>query len=118
VSDNSVNRGNSSSNVSIVKIGVISSVSNGKINLVTHSFTIHGQRINLSKEQVIERLKGKAPGPITTHVVEIEGTWYSMKEALSIATGVDRLKFQTAQALVVFEKLGFKVARVNNLKNE
>jgi CRISPR/Cas system-associated exonuclease Cas4 (RecB family) len=82
---------------------------------VAHSFTIRGQRISLSREQVIEKLKGKEPGPTTIHVVEIEGTWYPMKEALSIAIGVDRLKFQTAQALAVFEKLGFKVDRVSNL---
>jgi 5-methylcytosine-specific restriction protein B len=85
---------------------------------VIHSFTIRGQRISLSREQVIEKLKGKELGPTTIHVVEIEGNWYPMKEALSIVTGIDRLKFQTAQALVVFEKLGFKVDRVSNLKNE
>lgn len=80
---------------------------------MTYSFTIRGQRFSLTQEQVIERLRGETPGAITEHVVEIEGVWYPMKEAFSIATGLDRLKFQTAQAMAVFEKLGFKVDRVS-----
>jgi hypothetical protein len=79
-----------------------------------YDFTIGGQRVVLSKEQVIRKLKGVKPARITEHMVLIDGEWHPLKKALSIVTGLDLLKFQTAEALRVFERLDFKVDRLSN----
>lgn len=74
-------------------------------------FRMRGQRWRLSKAQVISKLKGKKPGPIQTHAVEIEGVLYPVKEALALVTGLDLLDFNTNQARNVFQRLGFNVRR-------
>lgn|GEM_PF-4235644 len=79
-----------------------------------HCFTVRGQRLSLNRKQVIAKLKAIEPGATTEHVVEVEGIWYPVKKALAAVTGLDVLRFQTAQALTIFEKLGFKVERVSN----
>lgn len=79
-----------------------------------HSFVIRGQVLILSRQQVIEKLKSVKPGVYTEHIVEIGGVWHPLKKAFAIVSGLDLLKFQTAQALAVFEKLGFKVDRMSN----
>lgn len=79
-----------------------------------HCFTIRGEKVSLSRNQVIERLRSIEPGVATEHVVEVGGVWYPVKKALAAVTGIDILRFQTAQALTVFEKLGFKVDRMSN----
>ena len=79
-----------------------------------HSFVIRGQSLILSRQQVIEKLKAVKPGVYTEHIVEIGGVWYPLKKAFATVSGLDLLKFQTAQALAVFEKLGFKVDRMSN----
>jgi hypothetical protein len=77
-------------------------------------FTIGGQHVALSRDQIIRKLKGVKPGRIQEHMVLIEGQWHPLKKALAIATGIDLLKFQTAEALRVFERLNFKVARLSH----
>lgn len=79
-----------------------------------YSFVIRGQSLILSRQQVIEKLKSVKPGVYTEHIVEIGGVWHPVKKAFAAVSGLDLLKFQTAQALAVFEKLGFKVDRMSN----
>lgn len=74
-------------------------------------FTVRGQRKRLSKAQVISKLKGKRPGPIQAHAVEIEGVLYPVKEAFAVVSGLDLLDFNTNQARNVFQRLGFNVRR-------
>jgi hypothetical protein len=79
---------------------------------VNHIFKVAGEQIQLSADQVVERLKGEAPGPIQAHAVEVSGVSYSVKEAFAKATGLDVLDFNTNQARSILRKLGFKVDRV------
>ncbi|HEY0323073.1 MAG TPA: hypothetical protein VGC66_19105 [Pyrinomonadaceae bacterium] len=74
-------------------------------------FTIRGKPMHLTKEQVIELLKGVEPSSIQAHMVEIEGVQFPVKKAFAHVTGLDLLEFQTAEARRVFERLGFKVSR-------
>lgn len=74
--------------------------------------TIGGKKLQLSRDQVIRKLKGSTPGTIQTHAVEIEGTDYPIKEAFARATGLDLLDFNTNQARSILKRLGFVVKRV------
>jgi hypothetical protein len=85
-----------------------------KARQAKHVFVIRGQSLSLSRQRVLEKLKSVKPGVYTEHVVQIDGVWHPLKKAFAIATGLDLLKFHTAQALTVFEKLGFKVDRMSN----
>ena len=74
-------------------------------------FTVHGQRGTLSADQVRKHLRGRTPGPIQEHGVEIDGTVFAVKEAFSLVTGLDLLDFNTNQARDVFRRLGFPLVR-------
>ena len=74
--------------------------------------TISGQPVRLSREQVINSLKKISPERVEIHAVEIEGQRYPVKQAFAIATGLDRLDFQTSQARRALKQLGFNVVRL------
>jgi hypothetical protein len=75
-------------------------------------FTLLGQSMSLSRDDVIEKLKSRTPGPIRKHAVEVEGRLFSIKEAFSLVTGTDPLDANTAQARSVLQRLGFRVLRI------
>ena len=75
-------------------------------------FVLSGVRYLLSRTQVINRVREVQPGPINTHAVEIDGVLYPIKEAFSRATGLDLLDFNTNQARRQFQRLGFRVLRL------
>ena len=79
-----------------------------------HEFVIGGEPRSLTRQQVLEKLKSVKPGICKEHIVHVGGVWHPLKKAFATVTGLDLLKFQTAQALTVFEKLGFKVDRISN----
>lgn len=79
-----------------------------------HEFVIRGESRSLTRQQVLEKLKSVKPGVCTEHIVQVGGVWHPLKKAFATVTGLDLLKFQTAQALTVFEKLGFRVDRMSN----
>lgn len=76
-------------------------------------FTVAGKRWRLTRDQVLNRLKGVSPGPVRTHVVRVGGVTYAVKEALAAATGLDPLDFNTNQARTWLRRLGFEVERVS-----
>ena len=80
---------------------------------MNQEFTVSGNRIHLTSAQVISALQGVKPGPVQAHAVEINGMTYPVKEAFAHATGLDVLDFNTNQARNVFQRLGFKVVRIN-----
>lgn len=75
------------------------------------AFTIAGQRAQLSREQVIRKLRSASPTEVQEHFVEVNGVVYPLKQAFHLATGFDLLDFHTTQARTVFRRLGFKVNR-------
>ena len=74
--------------------------------------TVGGEKVRLSRDQVIKGVRGVRPGSIQVHAVEIEGTDYSVKEVFALATGLDVLDFNTIQARTVLKRLGFTVKRI------
>lgn len=79
----------------------------------TYTFVIGGQSVELTKQDVIDKLKSVTPGVCREHVVEVSGVLHPLKKALATVTGLDVLQCQTAQSLAVFQKLGFRVDRMS-----
>lgn len=75
-------------------------------------FTINGQRISLEADDVRHAVKGVAPSAARSHVVDVEGVEYPVKQVFAEATGLDLLDFTTNQARRVLRKLGFSLRRI------
>lgn len=75
-------------------------------------FTIGGRKIQLTKEEVVKKLKGAKLGRIQTHAVEVGGALFPIKRAFAKVSEVDILDFNTIQARNVFRELGFPVRRL------
>ena len=75
-------------------------------------FTIGKRRIELTKEKVVEALKGLEPEPLrgrAKYYVELEGKKYPVKQVVVAVTGLSKESFATEQAVRVLKALGFKV---------
>lgn len=75
-------------------------------------FQIAGQRMVLEYDAVVAALSSVDPEPARSHVVEVGGEIFPVKQVFSAATGLDRLDFTTNQARSVLKRLGFEVVRV------
>lgn len=76
-------------------------------------FTINGQRVSLDVADIQRAAKDLVPGSIRSHVVEIDGIEYPVKQVFSEATGLDLLDFTTNQARRALRSLGFEPRRVS-----
>lgn len=76
-------------------------------------FRVSGKTFNLDEAQVTAALKKVTPETARTHVVEVGGKWFPVKQALAAVTKMDRLDFTTAQARAVLQRLGFKTFRAS-----
>lgn len=76
-------------------------------------FTVAGERMKLSPEEVEHRLSGVSPGLIQSHAVEVDGILFPVKQALAEVTSLDPLDFNTNQARSIFRRLQFKVVRMH-----
>jgi hypothetical protein len=75
-------------------------------------FFVSGRRITLDRARVRRRLRTASPGPIRTHAVDVDKRLFPVKQALALATGLDPLDFNTYHARRIFQRLGFRVRRV------
>jgi len=75
-------------------------------------FTVSGQRIRLTRQQVVEGLTDQVPEPIRTWAVEIEGRRFPVKQVMAVATGLKRTDFTSHRARDVLGRLRFHVANV------
>jgi hypothetical protein len=75
-------------------------------------FTVRGERMLISSDDVIRRLRDVTPGPLRKHAVEVDGVTYPVKQAFAKVVGTDLLDFDTNVARRLFQKLGFQVRRV------
>lgn len=75
-------------------------------------FTINGQRMSLEADDVRHAVKGVAPSAARSHVVDVEGVDYPVKQVFAEATGLDLLDFTTNQARRVLRTLGFSLRRI------
>ena len=78
----------------------------------------HGERRQLTRQQVIDRLRQVLPEPIQTWAVEVDDAVYPVKQAFAIAARTQRADFVTTQARDVLRKLGFRVFDVKDLRNQ
>lgn len=69
-------------------------------------FTLAGRRFELRRSQVEAVMRGVPAEPVQSHGVQIEGTWYPVKQVMARATGVDRSDFISTAARTQFKKLG------------
>jgi hypothetical protein len=75
-------------------------------------FTVRGEKIRLTTEEVVAKLKDINPEPARALVVDVGGVSYPVKQAFSEVTGMDRADFGSHQARNVFLRLGFTVRRI------
>ena len=75
-------------------------------------FTINGERLSLEADDVRRAVEGVAPSAARSHVVDVEGVEYPVKQVLAEATGLDLLDFTTNQARRVLRTLGFALRRI------
>lgn len=80
----------------------------------TVSFKINGASLTLSAEEVRRALRDAEPEPLREHAADIEGTLFPVKQAFSLATGLDRLDFTTNQARTQLRRLGFALVRMSD----
>jgi hypothetical protein len=70
-------------------------------------FTVNGDQFDLDVETVTGRLRGRAPDPIQTHWVEVNGVRFPVKQALEVVLGISRSTFTSQVARLQFDRLGF-----------
>jgi hypothetical protein len=78
------------------------------------SFQLNGAQLTLEISQVLQALSGLIPEQPRSHVVEVDGKFFPVKQAFSAATGIDRLDFTTNQARMVLKRLGLRVLRIED----
>jgi hypothetical protein len=69
-------------------------------------------RVELSKERVVEVLKGLQPEPFrgrARYYVELDSKKYPVKQVMAAVTGLSKESFSTEQAVKVLKALGFEV---------
>jgi hypothetical protein len=70
-------------------------------------FTVGGERISLTYEQVVRAMKDVVPEPYQKYVMELGDTVYPPKQVFSLVTGRGRQTFTTMEAQRVLTRLGF-----------
>jgi hypothetical protein len=73
--------------------------------------TVGGRTLELTKDEVVQRMRGEEPEPIREHMVEMLDTVYPPKQVLAKVTGWDRTSFTTMEAQRVLTKVGFVCRR-------
>jgi hypothetical protein len=67
---------------------------------------LNGEDVELTAEGVRERLRGRTPGEIAVHWVEVEGVRWPVMQAMGLALG-EAPSFRSKDARRYFGKLGF-----------
>lgn len=77
-------------------------------------FIVGGNELDLTKEEVIQRMRGVQPEPIREHLVDIDGTAFPPKQVFEQVTGFGRRTFTTMEANRVLSRLGFPRRRASD----
>jgi hypothetical protein len=75
-------------------------------------FVIGKRKVELTKEKVVEVLRGLQPEPLrgrAKYYVELDGKKYPVKQVMAAVTGLSKESFSTEQAVKVLKALGFEV---------
>jgi 5-methylcytosine-specific restriction protein B len=81
-------------------------------------FVIGKRKVELTKEKVVEALKGLEPEPLrgkARYYVELNGRKYPVKQVMVAVTGLSKESLSTEQTVKVLKALGFEV---KDLKKE
>ena len=77
--------------------------------------TVGGRILELTHEDVVEKLRNQRPEPIREHLVEMPNDVYPPKQVLATMTGWNRTSFTTMEAQRVLTKLGFVCRRSSTM---
>jgi hypothetical protein len=81
---------------------------------------LHGKEYYLERQDIVNALRGVDPLPSHDFTINIHGKDYSIKQAISAATGLSSEKFAGSEAHEFLRKLGFVVEnyeqRIRKLK--
>lgn len=75
--------------------------------------TVGGKRRDITKDEVIRRMRGVEPEPVREHLVEIAGTAYPPKQVLETVTEWNRRSFTSLEAVRVLTRVGFPCRRLS-----
>ena len=73
-------------------------------------FVLNGRRHALEPDDVRSSVRGRVPEDVRAHWVDVDGLRWPPKQALALATGLDRTEFTSHIALRQLERLGFQVS--------
>ena len=74
-------------------------------------FTVGGRSLELTRQNVEQRMSQVEPEPIREHLVEVDGRVFPPKQVLAVVTDWDRTSYTTMEAQRVLAKLGFPCRR-------
>jgi hypothetical protein len=74
---------------------------------------VNGSQIELSRRDIVRAMRGVQAESLRSHVVEVGGVQYPVKQVFAAATGLDRLDFTSAVARRHLLRLGFNVERTS-----
>ena len=72
-------------------------------------FTVNGQQLELTAEEVQRKLRVVGPEPLHQYAIQVDSVLYPVKQAFEVAAGVPRRQFTTQTARRVLAALGFDV---------
>ncbi len=73
---------------------------------------VGGRRFDLTKDQVLAKMRGHVPERVRTYGVKLHGQVYPCKQVLAKVTGLPRAKFNAHQAYRILERLGLPVVAI------
>jgi hypothetical protein len=80
-------------------------------------FVLDGESFDIDAETVRRRLHGHVPEEVRAYWVEIDGHRWPVKQALHLATGASRTRFQSETARRVLSNLGFTIAGAGDARS-
>lgn len=80
--------------------------------------TVGGRPFNYTKQQIANRMRGEKPEDARTHVVEISGSAYPVKQVVGTVTGWDRSTFTSLEARRVLAGVGLQCHRLDEQTDE
>ena len=75
--------------------------------------TVKGRRVRFTDDDVRSELRNVRPEAARIYVVDVDGVVFPVKQAFAIVTGLSRSDFITDHARRAFERLGFRVSRID-----
>jgi len=72
-------------------------------------FVIRGREYEITKEEILERMRGVEPKEIRKYYVEVNGREYPIKQVISETLNVELIAFTSMDAFGILSRLGFDV---------